>query len=161
MGRLMLTFILLTGLACGGTPTEPSGEQHGPEGGGGNAYGVTGTHDEVPRRFAPTGDRFAAGTGDGFAPEQVIVLPPERVVVFTGRRNLPRRRALPGAGTRHVAAGGPDVLRAAAPRHPRAQPHRVLHRRVAIAHKALLLHRDQDFEIIAALRPLQERRLGL
>ena len=28
----MVTFILLTAPACGGTPTEPSGEQHGPEG---------------------------------------------------------------------------------------------------------------------------------
>ena len=32
---------------------------------------------------------------------------------------------------------------------------------IAIAHKALLLHRDQDFELVAALRPLQERRLEL
>lgn len=32
---------------------------------------------------------------------------------------------------------------------------------IAIAHKALLLHRDQDFGLIAALRPLQERRLEL
>jgi predicted nucleic acid-binding protein len=30
---------------------------------------------------------------------------------------------------------------------------------IAIAHKALLLHRDQDFGLIAALRPLQERWL--
>ena len=30
MRRLMVTFVLLTALACGGTPTEPSGEQHGP-----------------------------------------------------------------------------------------------------------------------------------
>ena len=33
----------------------------------------------VPRRFAPTGDRFA--------PEQVIGLPPERVIGFTGMRS--------------------------------------------------------------------------
>ena len=32
---------------------------------------------------------------------------------------------------------------------------------IAIAHKALLLHQDQDFGLIAALRPLQERRLEL
>jgi hypothetical protein len=32
---------------------------------------------------------------------------------------------------------------------------------VAIAHKALLLHSDQDFSLIAALRPLQERWLEL
>lgn len=32
---------------------------------------------------------------------------------------------------------------------------------IAIAHKALLLHRDEDFGLIAALRPLQERRLEL
>ena len=32
---------------------------------------------------------------------------------------------------------------------------------IAIAHKALLLHRDHDFSLIAALRPLQERRLEL
>ena len=40
--RLMVTFVLLTALACGGSPTEPSGEQHGPEGGGGEA-GESGT----------------------------------------------------------------------------------------------------------------------
>ncbi len=32
---------------------------------------------------------------------------------------------------------------------------------IAIAHKALLLHHDQDFGLIAALRPLQERWLDL
>ena len=32
---------------------------------------------------------------------------------------------------------------------------------IAIAHKALLLHRDRDFGLIAALRPLQERWLEL
>ena len=32
---------------------------------------------------------------------------------------------------------------------------------IAIAHKALLLHHDQDFGLIAALRPLQERWLEL
>ena len=37
MRRLMAPFVLLTVLACGGSPTEPSGEQHGPEGGGGEA----------------------------------------------------------------------------------------------------------------------------
>ena len=39
----------------------------------------------VPRRFAPTGDRFA--------PEQVIGLPPERVIGFTGMRMLLARAA--------------------------------------------------------------------
>jgi len=34
--------VLLTALACGGTPTEPSGEQHGPEGSGGEP-GESGT----------------------------------------------------------------------------------------------------------------------
>ncbi len=42
MRRLMVTFVLLTALACGGSPTEPSGEQHGPAGGGGEA-GESGT----------------------------------------------------------------------------------------------------------------------
>ena len=32
---------------------------------------------------------------------------------------------------------------------------------IAIAHKALLLHHDQDFGLVAALRPLQERWLEL
>lgn len=32
---------------------------------------------------------------------------------------------------------------------------------IAIAHKALLLHHDRDFPLIAALRPLQERRIAL
>ncbi len=32
---------------------------------------------------------------------------------------------------------------------------------IAIAHKALLLHRNRDFGLIAALRPLQERWLEL
>ena len=35
MRPLMVTSVLLTALARGGTPTEPRGEQHGPEGGGG------------------------------------------------------------------------------------------------------------------------------
>ena len=35
MRGLMVTFVLLTALACGGTATEPSSEQHGLEGGGG------------------------------------------------------------------------------------------------------------------------------
>ncbi len=49
MRRLMVTFVLLTALACGGSPTEPSGEEHGPEGGGsepgesGTQYGLTDT----------------------------------------------------------------------------------------------------------------------
>ena len=42
MRRLMVTFVLLAALACGATPTEPSGEQHRPEGGGGEA-GESGT----------------------------------------------------------------------------------------------------------------------
>ena len=33
--------------------------------------------------------------------------------------------------------------------------------KIAIAHKALLLHHDRDFGLIAALRPLQERWLKL
>ncbi len=32
---------------------------------------------------------------------------------------------------------------------------------IAIAHKALLLHHDQDFGLIAAPRPLQERWIEL
>ena len=32
---------------------------------------------------------------------------------------------------------------------------------IAIAHKALLLHKDRDFGLVAALRPLQERWLDL
>ena len=32
---------------------------------------------------------------------------------------------------------------------------------IAVAHKALLLHHDQDFGLIAALRPLQERWIEL
>lgn len=32
---------------------------------------------------------------------------------------------------------------------------------IAIAHKALLLHHDRDFGLVAALRPLQERWLEL
>ena len=32
---------------------------------------------------------------------------------------------------------------------------------IAIGHKALLLHQDRDFSLIAALRPLQERWLEL
>ena len=43
--------------------------------------------------------------------------------------SAPRRPALPGARARRVAAGGPHILQAAAPRHPHAQPDRVLHRR--------------------------------
>ena len=41
----------------------------------------TGTHDHVPRRSAPTGDRFE--------PEQVIGFLPERVIGFTGMRTDP------------------------------------------------------------------------
>ena len=33
MRRLMVAFVPFWALACGGAPTEPSGEQHGPEGG--------------------------------------------------------------------------------------------------------------------------------
>ena len=53
MRRLMVTFVLLTAVACGGTPTEPSGEQHGPEGGGGEdgesgtQYSLTDTAEET------------------------------------------------------------------------------------------------------------------
>ena len=49
----MVTFVLLTALAYGGSPSEPSGEQHGPEGGGGEPsesgaqYGLTDTAVEM------------------------------------------------------------------------------------------------------------------
>ena len=41
IATLLIATLLLT-FGCGGSPTEPSGEQHGPEGGGGEA-GESGT----------------------------------------------------------------------------------------------------------------------
>ena len=46
-----------------------------------------GTHDAVPRRFAPTGDRFASEHLIDLRRNRLIGLPPERVIGFTGMRS--------------------------------------------------------------------------